>query len=261
MGFKYLGYFLKPLGYRVRDWHWLVQKFKRKISNWTYKLLSLRGRLILVQSVLSSLLVYWLGLVPIPASILHKLRSMMFAFLWGSSETHRKFHLASWQSISWPKEYQGRGINFLHWFSISLRLKNLWLVLMNEGLWNRVITAKYLHNQSVASWLQYVRFNTRRVSIIWRGFIQTLSWLGGHLAWQVGMGINIWIGVDPIAGKSSPYSLPAELRSFLEDLDIRTLSQAHNTLPDAQHYWYTAEELGIAGEWKEVWDDYTAGLA
>ena len=23
-GFKYLGYFLKPLGYKVSDWNWLV---------------------------------------------------------------------------------------------------------------------------------------------------------------------------------------------------------------------------------------------
>ena len=87
-GFKYLGFFLKPLRYRVCDWYWLVQKFEKRICNWTHKLLSLGGKLILVQSVLSSLPVYWLGLAPIPASILHKLRSIMFAFLWGSSETH-----------------------------------------------------------------------------------------------------------------------------------------------------------------------------
>ena len=132
---------------------------------------------------------------------------------------------------------------------------------MKDGLWNRIITAKYLHNQSVATWLRQMRFNTRRVSIIWRGFIQNLLWLGGHLAWQVGNGIDIWIGVDLIVGNSSPYSLPAELRSFLEDLDIRTLSQAHNILPNSQHYWYTAEDLGIAGDWKDAWDAYTARLA
>ena len=59
-GFKYLGYFLKPLGYRVCDWLWLVQKFEKRISNWTHKLLSLGGRLILVQSILTSIPVYWM---------------------------------------------------------------------------------------------------------------------------------------------------------------------------------------------------------
>ena len=32
-GFKYLGYYLKPLGYRVCDWFWLVQKFEKRICN------------------------------------------------------------------------------------------------------------------------------------------------------------------------------------------------------------------------------------
>ena len=82
-GFKYLGFFIKPLGYRSKDWLWLVQKFEKKISLWTQKLLSLGGRLILVQSVLSSIPVYWMGLAPLPVSILHKLGSITFAFLWG----------------------------------------------------------------------------------------------------------------------------------------------------------------------------------
>ena len=132
--FKYLSFYLKPLGYRVCDWLWLVQKFEKRICNWTHKLLSLGGRLILVQSVLSSLPVYWLGLAPIPTSILHKLQRIMFAFLWGSLEIHRRYHLVSWQSISWIKEHQGWGIKNLHWFSISLRLKNIWMALMKEGL-------------------------------------------------------------------------------------------------------------------------------
>ena len=42
-GFMYLGYFLKPLGYRVRDWHWLIKKFEHRISHWAHKLLSLGG--------------------------------------------------------------------------------------------------------------------------------------------------------------------------------------------------------------------------
>ena len=54
-GFNYLGFYIKPLGYRYRDWNWLVQKFENKISLCTHKLLSLGGRLILVQSVLSSI--------------------------------------------------------------------------------------------------------------------------------------------------------------------------------------------------------------
>ena len=90
IGFIYLGYFLKPLGYRVRDWHWLFKKFDHRISHWTHKLLSLGGRLTLVQAVLTSIPVYWMGLAPIPVSVLNKLKSLAFAFLWGSTDHKRR---------------------------------------------------------------------------------------------------------------------------------------------------------------------------
>ena len=113
-GFKYLGYYIKPLGYRVSDWNWMIQKYEKRICHWTHKLLSLGGRLILVQSVLSSIPLYWMGLAPIPASTLNKLRSITFAFLWGSIENNRRYHLVNWQSLLWPKENEGWGIKNLY---------------------------------------------------------------------------------------------------------------------------------------------------
>ena len=128
-GFKYLGYQLKPLGYKITDWYWLIQKFENRILHWSHKLLSLGGHLIMVQAVLTSIPVYWLGLAPIPISVLNKLRSIAFAFLWGSSGTKHKHHLTNWQHLSWPKKNGGWGIKNLLWFSIALRLKNFWMVL------------------------------------------------------------------------------------------------------------------------------------
>ena len=32
-GFNYLGYYLKPLGYLVKDWHWLIKKFEKRIQH------------------------------------------------------------------------------------------------------------------------------------------------------------------------------------------------------------------------------------
>ena len=54
--------------------------------------------------------------------------------------------------------------------------------------------------------------------------------------------------------------LPSGLREYLEDLGISTLSHAHNILPGQHHYWYTAEDLCIVGEWKIAWDNFMRGL-
>jgi len=58
-GFKYLGFNIKPCGYRNKDWMWLVDRFKSKINKWIHRWLSIGGRLIMIQVVLSQLFVLW----------------------------------------------------------------------------------------------------------------------------------------------------------------------------------------------------------
>ena len=43
VGFKYLGFWVKPLNYYIIDWKWLVNKFEARVGNWTYQTLSLCG--------------------------------------------------------------------------------------------------------------------------------------------------------------------------------------------------------------------------
>ena len=115
-------------------------------------------------------------------------------------------------------------------------MKNLWFVLQNDGLWHRVITNKYLKMGSVEAWLRDKKFLSRGVSAIWKWFLLSLPWLGRHLAWQVGNGKNVLLGIDLIVGVSNSLSIPQGLRDYLADLDIVTLAQARSTLPDAQKY-------------------------
>ena len=57
-------------------------------------------------------------------------------------------------------------------------------------------------------------------SVIWKGFISTITWLGKGLIWMVGNGKSIKVGVDPISGMGTCYILPQELRNYLEDYGI-----------------------------------------
>ena len=109
-------------------------------------------------------------------------------------------------------------------------------------------------------WLHDKKFCTRGVSVFWRGFIQIIPWIGQYLAWQIGNGKSIQVGVDPLIGNTHTYLLPEGLRSYLEDLDIISLAQARNTLPDAHCYWYSTDELLLEGEWKSAWNLYTRAL-
>ena len=76
----------------------------------------------------------------------------------------------------------------------------------------------------------------------------------------MGNGQDILLGIDPIIGTQTISQLPSDLREYLLDLAISTLSQAHNILPRQHHYWYTAENLNIVWEWKLVWKIFTRSL-
>ena len=261
LGITYLGYQLKPLSYRVADWNWLLNKFEKKIKHWAFRYLSLGGRLVLVNSVLASIPVYWMGLAPIPCSILQKLRKLMFNFLWGSTDTSFKFHLTKWNDISRPKSQGGWGIKDLTCFNKALRLNVFWKALHSKGLWFQVLQAKYLNGKSVVDWIRSKDFCTRNISLFWRGFLQVLPWMGKHLSWQIGNGECILLGLDPFVGLGSSFAFPEELRSYLVDLDICTLAHARNFCSIEPQYWYSATDLDLAGTYSLIWDDYIRELS
>ena len=89
------------------------------------------------------------------------------------------------------------------------------------------------------SWIKGKNFIVRGTSVIWTGFMHTLSWLGKCLAWHVGNGQNILVGIDSIIGTHSLSELPLGIREYREDLGITALIHAHNILPGQHNYWYT----------------------
>ena len=88
------------------------------------------------------------------------------------------------------------------------------MVLNSSGIWNKLISVKYLKNRPVHIWLREKRFVVQNVSILWRGFVETLLWMGKGLIWNVGNGSSVWVGVDPMVGFGSNYILLAGLRSI-----------------------------------------------
>ena len=120
---------------------------------------------------------YWFALARCPKSILNKLRKTIFLFLWGSSDGNHKLHLTSWEWVSIPVEYGGWNIKHLEWFGISLRLKNLWLLLNGNGIWSRIISHKYLKHKPWEVWIQAHKFNMSGTSYFWNGFVRILYWI------------------------------------------------------------------------------------
>lgn len=175
-GFMYLGYFLKPNGYRINHWVWLLRRVEQKISHWTFRLLSIGGRLILVKSVLIGIPIYWLSLHRIPVSILSRLRRLFFNFLWTGAADRRKLILTKWESIALPTDHGGWGIRNLTYFGIALRMKSFWRSLFGTTSWSKVISAKYLNGDAIR-WLRNPVKKFSNMSIIWNGFLKIYNWM------------------------------------------------------------------------------------
>lgn len=96
LGFKYLGYFLKPNNYSKDDWMWLVRKVENRITHWYNRWLTFGGRMILVKVVLENIPIYWFSLAKIPCSILDLIRRMTSNFLWVGNKRKHVYHLTKW---------------------------------------------------------------------------------------------------------------------------------------------------------------------
>jgi hypothetical protein len=101
--FRYLGIPVHHKRISNADWKIIEEKFEKKFSSWKGKLLSYGRRLVLINSVLSSLAMFMLSFYEVPKCVLHKLdfyRSRFFS----QGDDHKKYRLAKWNIICRPKD-------------------------------------------------------------------------------------------------------------------------------------------------------------
>ena len=77
-----IGYYLKPSGYTLKDWNWLVKKVVWKVKLWSGWYLSLGGRLVLIRVVLQGIPVFWFSLFKVLKSIIKFLKRFIYLFIY-----------------------------------------------------------------------------------------------------------------------------------------------------------------------------------
>lgn len=265
-GFQYLDFYLKPNCYKSMDWIWLVRRIERKINTWTFRYLSLGGRLILLSSVIQGIPVLWMSLAIVPKKVLVDIRKRMFHFLWAGKGSLFKYHLAPWQKLALPKTLGGWGLKNLSWFAEALGSKTLWRALFEDGLWSFTVRQKYLHFSLSFVWLRNPPSSFSGASVVWRGLLKSLPLLKKQLGWVVGRGIWAYVGIDPIMGLKEDYHLSLYLLRALQAKNIEVLAQVlSGNDSGASSRWLNSVDLGLIGRVASEWDGYilrlqTAGI-
>jgi hypothetical protein len=92
------------------DWKIIETKFEKKLSGWKGKLLSIGGRLVLINSVLTSLVMFMLSFFEVPRGVLERIDYFHSRFLWQDENHNNKYRLARWDILCQPKDQRGLGI-------------------------------------------------------------------------------------------------------------------------------------------------------
>ncbi|XP_078150204.1 uncharacterized protein LOC144545511 [Carex rostrata] len=139
--FTYLGLPLFPTKLPKSTYLPLLTRFSTRLTGWAARYLSIAGRLVLLNSVLSSLPVYFMSVLLLPEWVLKEIDKIRRRFLWhGVSTENRKINLASWTLVCMPKKAGGMGVIDLKSFNHTLLLKWLWRwVKPEQRLWKPVM--------------------------------------------------------------------------------------------------------------------------
>jgi hypothetical protein len=136
--FKYLGIPIHFRRLKNGEWRPIEDRFERKLSSWIGKLLSYGDRLILINSVLTSLPMFLLSFFEIPIGVRKGLDFFRSRFFWQSDGHKKKYRLTKWNIICRPKDQGGLGIEVLETKNRCLLCKWLFKLMNEEGVWQEL---------------------------------------------------------------------------------------------------------------------------
>lgn len=159
-----------------------------KFEGWKGRLLSRGGRLQLINSVLSSIPVYFMSSFLLPKWVINRLDKIQRRFLWGESDTKKGISLMAWSEICVPKINGGMGVTNLLIRNYSLLLRWWWrLYRIPNSLWSRTA----ITISSVTRDQQQHRIWKCSGSFFWMQLLKIRPLFNWSTYWQIGTGSSI----------------------------------------------------------------------
>ncbi|XP_074313832.1 uncharacterized protein LOC141649028 [Silene latifolia] len=139
---KYLGVPISAGKLAANHYTVLIEKVIARIRTFGAKKLSYAGRLILVNSVLTSLYSYWATIFIIPKCVLKKIDAICRNYLWDGTIEYLRTPKLSWEKVCSPKCEAGLGIRYSYcWNQAAIGKLVWWLYTKPDSLW-----VKWVHN-------------------------------------------------------------------------------------------------------------------
>ncbi|CAH9134267.1 unnamed protein product [Cuscuta epithymum] len=150
---RYLGIPLAPLKISVAQFAPLIDTVTDYINAWNTKTLSYAGKLELIRAVMQGVQSFWLGIFPVPRTIIDRIVSLCRIFLWGG-----KYAKVAWDDVCLPKQEGGLGIKNARIWNNALLSRTLWNIHQKQDtLWVRWVHGVYLHGRDVWTFVPHNR--------------------------------------------------------------------------------------------------------
>jgi hypothetical protein len=98
--FRYLGIPMHHKRLSNKHWSMIEEKFQKKLASWKGNLLSVGGRLVLINSVLTSIAMSMLSFFEVPKGVLKKLDYYRSRYFWQCDEHKKQYRLTKWSIIT-----------------------------------------------------------------------------------------------------------------------------------------------------------------
>jgi hypothetical protein len=142
--FLYLGLPVGANHKRIATWEPLINSLRKRLGGWSNRFVSLGDQIILLNSVLNAIPIFYLSFLKIPIHVWKIIKRIQWEFLWGVRGGEKRTNWVKWDVVCQPKCKGGLGVRDIRTVNISLLSKWRWRLLHSDNsLWKEVIRGKY----------------------------------------------------------------------------------------------------------------------
>ncbi|PNY17666.1 ribonuclease H [Trifolium pratense] len=225
---KYLSIPLLGHAPRPRDFQYIVDKVKAKLSGWKGKHLSFAGRVTLFKAVIQAIPMYTMMTARIPKGCVKDIEKIQRSFIWGDEEQRRKIHLINWNVMTLPRQMGGLAIRDLYTMNRACTMKMGWQLRNGDNsLWCKILRSKYGRGSIDERTLTIKPGDSH----IWKGLVQTWDEFQNGERWIIGDGTQVSLWNDVWLAKQT------------------RLVDIINNIPNNALAWKVQQLVGENGEW------------
>ncbi len=187
--FTYLGLLLSPKALRKIDYPPLIEKLDKRLAGWKGRMLSRACRLVLLNSVLTSIPSLYYSAFRIPVWVTKAVDRIRRGFFWKGKVPISGFHcLVNWDHVCRPIGQGGLGIRSLRATNSALLMKSFWKFYCATSLpWVRIIRHKHYRRRSPCA----VGGHPPKCSPFWKGVLSTSGPFHTSVGFTLGDGASV----------------------------------------------------------------------